>query len=79
MTATKSPAARDEAKKFLADLLATGPVSSTDVEEAAKANGISRSTLFRAKTDLGIAAKKGKDGWTWQIPAPQYRRGADGA
>jgi hypothetical protein len=77
MTATKSPAARDEAKKFLADLLAGGPVSSTDVEEAAKANGISRSTLFRAKTALGIAAKRGRDGWTWQLPAPQYRRGVD--
>jgi hypothetical protein len=79
MTATKSPAARDEAKKFIVDYLAAGPVSSTDVEEAAKANGISRRTLFRAKTDLGVAAKKSGDGWTWQVPAPQYRRGADAA
>jgi hypothetical protein len=79
MTATKSPAARDEAKKFIVDYLAAGPVSSTDVEEAAKANGISRRTLFRAKADLGVAAKKSGDGWTWQIPAPQYRRGADAA
>jgi hypothetical protein len=79
MTAAKSPAARDEAKKFLAGLLAGGPVSSADVEEAATANGISRRTLFRAKADLGIAAKKSGDGWTWQLPAPQYRRGADAA
>jgi putative DNA primase/helicase len=77
MTATKSPAARDEAKKFLTDYLAAGPVPSTDVEEAAGANGISRRTLFRAKADLGVAAKKTKDGWTWQIPPPQYRGGAN--
>jgi putative DNA primase/helicase len=77
MTATKSPAARDEAKKFLAGLLANGPVSSTDIEEAAAANGISRRTLFRAKSDLGVVAKKSERGWTWQIPAPQYRRGAN--
>jgi hypothetical protein len=77
MTATKSPAARDEAKKFLAGLLATGPVSSTDIEEAAAANGISRRTLFRAKADLGVAAKKSEDGWTWQISRPQHRRGAN--
>ena len=37
----KSPAARDSAKKFLADFLAAGPVRKTEIEEAAEANCIS--------------------------------------
>jgi putative DNA primase/helicase len=77
LSATKSPAARDEAKKFLADYLASGPVSSTDIEEAAAANGISKRTLLRAKTDLGITAKKETGGWTWRMSASGYRNAAD--
>jgi putative DNA primase/helicase len=77
MTATKSPAARDEAKKFLADYLASGPVSSTDIEEAAAANGISRRTLFRAKADLGAEAKQKDGSWSWHLPQPKRRRSDD--
>jgi len=70
MAAIKSPAARDEAKKFLTDILANGPVLKTEIEEAAKANGIAERTLFRAKSDLGISAeKKGQNGqWRWRLP-----------
>jgi hypothetical protein len=32
MAATKSPSARDEAKNFLADILANGPVPMTEIE-----------------------------------------------
>jgi hypothetical protein len=69
-TGTKSPAARDEAKKFLLDLLSSGQVPSSDVEDAAKGNGIAVRTLNRAKTDLDIVAKKnGPNGtWTWSLP-----------
>jgi putative DNA primase/helicase len=49
---SKSPAAKNEAMKFLGDMLATGPVLKTEIEETAKANGISERTLFRAKRDL---------------------------
>jgi putative DNA primase/helicase len=68
--ASKSPAARDEAKKFLADTLANGPVLKAEIEDAADANGISERTLFRAKGDLGVMAKKdGPNGtWTWRLP-----------
>jgi hypothetical protein len=70
MAATKSPPARDEAKKFLADFLANGPVLKTEIEEPAKANGIAERTLFRAKGDFGISAeKKGQNGqWQWRLP-----------
>jgi hypothetical protein len=77
MSASKSPGARDEAKKFLTDLLAAGPVSSTDIEDAAAANGISRRTLFRAKGELGIDAKQKAGAWNWHMPAQRYRNGAN--
>jgi hypothetical protein len=57
-------------------MLAAGPVPSNEVEEAAKANGISRMTLFRAKAELGVAAKKeGKGSWTWHMPERRKSRG----
>jgi hypothetical protein len=73
----KSPAAREEAKKFLSDVLANGPVAKKEIDEAAEANGISERTLFRAKTDLKIMAKKDgpNGGWTWRLldkPRPRW-------
>ena len=70
-TNNKSPAARDEAKKFLADILKDGPVSQKEIEEAAGADGIAKKTLYRAKGELGVKSKKdGKDGqWTWRLPS----------
>jgi putative DNA primase/helicase len=70
MAATKSPAARDEARKFLTDILASGPVPATEIQEAANANGIAERTLYRAKSELGIKAeKKGQSGqWQWRLP-----------
>jgi putative DNA primase/helicase len=73
-TESKSPGARDNAKKFLADILANGPVAQSDIEEAANADCISKATLRRAKGDLKITAKKDgpkKDGestWRWYLP-----------
>jgi DNA polymerase len=72
---SKAPAARDTAKNFLKEMLVDGPVAQTDVEEAARANGIAERTLHRAKADLKIRAVKDgpmKDGqrtWRWH-PAP---------
>jgi hypothetical protein len=71
----KSPSAIDDAKGFLEDLLSNGPVSSTDVQEAAKENGVSRATLRRAKKELDVDIKR--DGpivnnvhtWRWHLPA----------
>jgi hypothetical protein len=74
-TNNRAPAARDDAKKFLEDFLQTGPMPQTEVMEAAKANLIAEKTLRRAKTDIGIKArKKGNDGgWTWELPAKARR------
>jgi DNA polymerase len=68
----KSPTARDSAKKFLHDLLAKGPITSGEVDEAAQVNGISKRTLHRAKNDLNIITKKDNRSpagtWTWRLP-----------
>jgi DNA polymerase len=73
-TEAKGPAARDAAKNFINDILGNGPVGSDDIEEAAKANGIAKRTLYRAKSELGVKAVKDgpmKDGqrtWQWHLP-----------
>jgi hypothetical protein len=67
----KSPTARDAAKQFLREMLIKAPVASSEVDEAAKANGIAKRTLIRAKNELNIIAKKdpGPDGfWKWHLP-----------
>jgi hypothetical protein len=70
---SRSPTARESAKEFLFTLLSDGPVAAKEIEEAAKANGISRSTLFRAKDDLKVIAAKDNTqpggGWFWRLPA----------
>ena len=68
--ALKDGEARREAKAFLRDLLANGPVDAHEGEEAAKANGITERTLARARKDLGIIAKKKafEGGWQWSLP-----------
>jgi putative DNA primase/helicase len=69
-TKDKAPSARDQAKEFLLSVLAGGPMLKTEIEEAADANGISERTLFNAKADLGVVAKRdGPDGkWRWHPP-----------
>jgi len=63
---------RDNAKDFLRELLAQGPVESEEVLSKADAAGIARKTLTRAKEDLGIRAGRlgfGKGGhWAWELP-----------
>jgi hypothetical protein len=71
---SKSPSRRDKAKEFLIDMLGRGPVASADILEAAEENGIAKNTLYRAKDELKIKARKDgpvKDGeriWQWHLP-----------
>jgi len=66
---------RDEAATFLRHILRDGPVGARQIAADATANGISRSTLWRAKSDLGIAAERSRtvEGNTgpryWALPA----------
>ncbi len=65
-------AARNEAGQWLCDVLADGPVRSTELFEHAEAEGITRSTLRRAKSALAIRSQRqgaGSDvGWYWSLP-----------
>jgi hypothetical protein len=68
----KSPTARDAAKQFLRNLLINGPIARSDIDDAAKANGIAAKTLFRAKNDLNVIAEKDRGvpngAWYWRLP-----------
>jgi hypothetical protein len=69
----RSLSAKDEARKIITDLLAAkGVAPSTEIEEAAEANGISARTLRRARGELGIIVEKDRrtaDGkWYWEMP-----------
>jgi hypothetical protein len=60
-----------EAKAFLQELLANGPVDATEGGKAAKANNISDRTLARARKQLGIKSKRegygSEGGWFWRL------------
>ena len=65
----------DEAITFLRDELSDGPVPARGVYRDAEGTAISKRTLDRAKSQLGIITrrlgekgKRGGGGWTWQLP-----------
>jgi DNA polymerase I-like protein with 3'-5' exonuclease and polymerase domains len=68
----KAPAAVDEAKRFLLDMLANGPVAKKEIEDAAEGSEISLATLRRAKRILRVIAEKDRDtpkgSWFWMLP-----------
>lgn len=55
------------AKGFLADVLATGALAVDEIQEAAKAAGISWSSVLRAKSTMPITSEKVGSGWTWTL------------
>lgn len=57
-----------EAKDFLEQSLASGPVSAIEIFSDAKAQGISERTLERAKDKLKILSTKKPQGWIWELP-----------
>ncbi|HYF15049.1 MAG TPA: AAA family ATPase [Phycisphaerales bacterium] len=58
---------RDEAKAWLGEALANGPVPSSQIKRAATEDGHSWGTIRRAKEELGVEAIKG-DRWSWALP-----------
>jgi hypothetical protein len=58
-----------DAKAFLLEELAGGPVGAEAVKKDARGAGVSERTLKRAKSALGVKSKKGSDGsWSWVLP-----------
>jgi putative DNA primase/helicase len=67
--AMKGGSAMDDAKDFLREFLKEGPADAEAGTKAAKAQGISERTLYRARKALGVEAKKdGYQGeWKWHL------------
>lgn len=57
----------ETAKEFLSKILKEGSVPSSDIQEAAEAEGIKKRTLFAAKEQLDIKAKKIGGKWYWEL------------
>lgn len=64
-----------DAARFLVETLREGPVSASELKDAAVANGHTWKTVSRAKKVLGIRPDKtGFQGtWVWQLPQDQRR------
>ena len=54
-----------EAKAFIANCLADGPMKVTELEAAGKGAGITKRTMERARKTMGVKSRKGFDG-TWR-------------
>lgn len=66
--------ATDEAREFLQDILASGPVPQRDVKGAAEGAGLAWASVRRAKDRLGVTAVResvgtsGAGRWLWSLP-----------
>lgn len=63
------PNARNEAEEWLREALAEGPKATKELRNEAKAEGIAWRTLRRAKSELGVSARRTRfDGnWEWAL------------
>ena len=66
----------DDACQLLREILADGPLPQNDVEAHARAAGLSRSTLKRAKKKAGVESERvgglgASGGWMWNLPAKE--------
>jgi hypothetical protein len=72
----RPPEQRSIAKDFLKKKLTGGPMLMDDIVDEARAEGITRPTLYRAKLELRIGSRKDEKGkWLWFLPEqpkPQY-------
>ena len=57
----------DDAKIFLEEELANGPLSVDQIKSSAKSAGLSWPSINRAKKDLQINSSKVGDGWFWTL------------
>src|SRR5262249_21386655 len=66
----------DKAVRFIEELLSNGPMGSEAIFKKAKAAGISRDTVWEAKKELNIKAKKGGmfEGWLWEPTLRSIRK-----
>lgn len=65
----------DEARRFLADLLAGGAVDTADIKRHAESASISWRTAERARADMGIDCKKEGKIYVWRLPSAGRQAG----
>jgi hypothetical protein len=64
----KPPSKRDNAKDFIAATLATGAAPAAELKTLAESAGISKNTLERAKSELGVRSVQQDGAWLWTLP-----------
>ena len=79
--AIKQPRRGDDRRAFLLDVLVSGPVPVTRIEERGAAHGFSRKQLRCARQHMGIVSFKeaGKPHGHWFWALPQHTTGYPGA
>lgn len=65
-----SPTETDKAEEWLEGELANGPRNATELEERAKEEGIARTTLHRARKQMGVKSVRRDGVSVWYPPAP---------
>jgi RecA-family ATPase len=78
-TRRKERAQLEAAQRFLEETLSDGPMPSNDLISKGQEAGISKSTIWRAKEELGIKASKERGNlagkWLWELPYARVRAG----
>ncbi|MEW6777189.1 MAG: AAA family ATPase [Bdellovibrionota bacterium] len=72
------PGAVEEAENFLQESLQDGEKLSAEILKSAKGRGISRRTLFRAKKNLLVEARREGLEWKWKLEDPSKKAGTLG-
>jgi len=64
----KPPGKRDNAKDFITATLTNGAVPAVEIKTIAESAGISKNTLERAKSELGVQSVQQDGAWLWTLP-----------
>lgn len=62
------PRPKDAAEEFLKRELRNGPRKAKEMEALATEQGISKRTLDRARSRIGVNSAQKKSGWVWSLP-----------
>jgi hypothetical protein len=65
----KPPSKRDDAKDFITANLANGATPAAEIKTRAENAGISKNTLERAKSELGVMSVQQGGAWLWTLPS----------
>ena len=66
---TKPPSQLDSAKQFISAAFSDGITSATEIKAMSENAGISKNTLERAKSAMGVKSIKQGDKWQWEPPS----------